>query len=62
MNEDSERMFQYLTQLINIDGISSFNSSNVLNMKGLFYGSTIHPEFSKVSGAWDSDGTFNPSN
>ena len=36
LNEDSSHMFRSMTKLNNIEGLRSFNSSNVLNMRRMF--------------------------
>ncbi len=41
-------------------GINNWDITNVTNFNSMFSGCSTHPEFTKVTGTWDSDGTFTP--
>lgn len=46
--------------ITNASGINNWNITKVTNFNSMFSGCSTHPEFTKVVGTWDSDGTFTP--
>ena len=51
-------MFKDAGSLINIDGASNWNTSNVTNMSGMFYGYSCDITLNNINGAsnWDTSG------
>lgn len=47
--------------LNNASGIDNWNISSSANFTEMFKDSNVHPNFTRVVGTWDSDGTFIPS-
>ena len=41
---------------------NDWNISKVTNFGGMFENVPTHPDFTKVEGTWDSNGTFTPNN
>ena len=41
---------------------NDWNISKVTNFGGMFKNVPTHPDFTKVEGTWDSNGTFTPNN
>ena len=41
-------------------GINNWDISKVTNFNSMFSGCSTHPEFTKVAGTWDDNGTFTP--
>ena len=54
-------MFKYCTSLNNASGIDNWNILSSANFTEMFKDSNVHPNFTRVVGTWDSDGTFTPS-
>ena len=52
LNEDSSHMFRSMTKLNNIEGLRSFNSSNVLNMRRMF--NTINVQTLDDLSSWNT--------
>ncbi|MGN1270092.1 MAG: hypothetical protein ACI4UU_04410 [Clostridia bacterium] len=42
--------------------INNWNIANVTNFESMFHSCPTHPEFTKVTGTWNDEGTFIPSN
>lgn len=55
-------MFSGCTSLTNSSPINNWNINPSADFKNMFYNTPSHPEFTKVSGTWDSEGTFTPAN
>ena len=53
-------MFAYCSELTDASGINNWNITNVTNFSDMFRDCQVHPEFTKVTGSWDDDGTFTP--
>ena len=53
-------MFFHCDKLIDASGINDWNIINVRNFADMFWGISVHPEFTKVTGTWDDRGTFTP--
>ena len=53
------QMFQG-NPITDASGINNWNITKVTNFELMFSGCPTHPEFTKVTGTWDSDGTFTP--
>ena len=49
------------TNLNNASGIDNWNILSSANFTEMFKDSNVHPNFTRVVGTWDSDGTFTPS-
>ena len=54
------RMFYSATNLESVNAINDWDITNVTDFSYMFYNVPVHPEFSKVSGSWNSKGTFTP--
>lgn len=56
-------MFANGVSFENVSAINDWDVTGVTNFESMFYNSKngIHPEFSKVTGTWDSNGTFTKS-
>lgn len=57
---DMPSMFSECTNLTNASGINNWNITKVTNFNSMFSGCPTHPEFTKVAGTWDDNGTFTP--
>ena len=57
---DMNGMFSDCLKLQNASAINDWNIANVSNFSRMFYHCPVHPEFTKCSGTWDSEGTFYP--
>lgn len=55
-------MFNSFGSLTDSSPINDWNISSSTNFTKMFYNTPSHPEFTKVSGTWNSEGTFTPSN
>ena len=55
-----ESTFARCTSLNDVSGIANWNIKKTMNFTKMFYQSPTHPEFSKLSGIWNSSGTFIP--
>jgi len=53
-------MFQRCSSLNDASGINDWDINSTANFMGMFCNTPSHPEFTKVSGSWDSNGTFTP--
>lgn len=53
-------MFSYCDKLIDASGINDWNIINVRDFTYMFALSSVHPEFAKITGTWDDNGTFTP--
>ena len=53
-------MFYGCTNLQDASGINDWDIRKVTNFTNMFRNVPSHPEFTKVSGSWDSNGTFTP--
>ena len=53
------QMFQG-NPITDASGINNWNITKVTNFDLMFSGCPTHPEFTKVTGTWNSDGTFTP--
>ncbi len=58
--EDFYYAFAYNPLLTDVDAIADWNISPLSSFERMFYDTPSHPEFTKVQGTWDSDGTFIP--
>ncbi|MGN1270270.1 MAG: BspA family leucine-rich repeat surface protein [Clostridia bacterium] len=54
-----QNMFYGCSKLTDASGINDWNIVNVINFGYMFYSTPTHPEFTKVIGTWDDNGTFN---
>ncbi len=57
---DMSYMFSDNFALTDASAINNWNINSGINFEGMFYHDTVHPEFTKVTGTWDSEGTFTP--
>ena len=55
-----ERMFYGDTNITDSSAINDWNITNVTNFANMFYNVTNKPEFTKVQGTWQANGTFIP--
>lgn len=55
---DMTGMFDSCTGLTDASAINDWDITNVLIFTGMFNNLSIHPDFTKVSGVWESDGSF----
>ena len=53
-------MFKNCSNLINSSVINDWDINRTANFTDMFNGAPSHPEFTKVSGTWDANGTFTP--
>ncbi len=53
-------MFVVCKNLENASGINNWDISINATFTGMFLNTSTHPEFTRVSGTWDSNGTFTP--
>ena len=53
-------MFADNYSLTDASAINNWNVNSSIDFTQMFYHDTVHPEFTKVSGTWDSEGTFTP--
>lgn len=53
-------MFLGCSKLTSASGINNWDITNVTNFYNMFSGCPTHPEFTKVTGTWDNNGTFTP--
>ena len=53
--------FEGLTNLSDASAINNWNISPSGNYTYMFKNTPVHPTFTRVSGTWDSNGTFTPS-
>ncbi len=53
-------MFSYCDKLVDASGINDWNIINVRHFDSMFSYCSVHPEFTKVTGTWDGNGTFRP--
>lgn len=58
---DMSRMFQDNVSFNDASAINNWNINANIDFKGMFHEAPVHPEFTRVAGTWDSDGTFTPS-
>ena len=54
-------MFAGCISLNNASGIDNWNILSSANFTEMFKDSNVHPNFTRVVGTWDSNGTFTPS-
>ncbi len=50
----------YTAKLTNASSINNWHVENVTNFQGMFSQQSVHPDWTYVTGTWDSDGTFTP--
>ena len=55
-----EGMFWDNVSLTDASAINNWNINANINFTYMFINAPVHPEFTKVSGTWDSEGTFTP--
>ena len=55
---DMSYMFSSCYKLIDASGINDWNIINVNDFTSMFSGCSVHPEFTKVTGTWNDNGTF----
>ncbi len=55
-----DSMFFGCSKLTSASGINNWDITKVESFGGMFGSCPTHPEFTKVTGTWDSDGTFTP--
>ena len=60
-NEGGGGAFERLTNLSDASAINNWNISPSGNYTYMFKDTPVHPTFTRVSGTWDSNGTFTPS-
>lgn len=53
-------MFSNCISLTNTSGINNWDITNVTSFGRMFSECPTHPEFTKVTGTWDSTGSFTP--
>ena len=53
-------MFSNTTELQDASAINNWNIKANANFNKMFNSSPTHPEFTKVSGTWNNNGTFVP--
>lgn len=53
------QMFQE-NPITDASGINNWNITKVTSFNSMFSGCSTHPEFTKVTGTWDDNGTFTP--
>lgn len=53
-------MFGECRSLTNTSGINNWDITNVTSFYRMFSECPTHPEFTKVTGTWDSTGSFTP--
>ena len=53
-------MFADSTSLVDASAIDNWNISPSSYYFHMFYNSSVHPNFTRVSGTWDAEGTFTP--
>ena len=53
--------FEEVTSLEDASAINDWNISPTATFMNMFYKTSVHPEFTKVTGTWNSAGTFTPS-
>ena len=58
--KNMEMMFEQNVNLTDASAINDWNITGVTSFLKMFRDTPIKPEFSKVSGSWDSNGTFVP--
>lgn len=49
-----------INPITDASGINNWNITKVTNFDWMFSGCPTHPEFTKVAGTWDDNGTFTP--
>ena len=55
-------MFSGAVNIQDASAINNWDISSVTNFNNMFYRVPIHPEFTNISGTWNNEGTFTPSN
>ena len=53
-------MFQDNESLVDASAINDWNINSSIDFTNMFIHTPVHPEFTRVTGTWDSDGTFTP--
>ncbi len=53
-------MFRKCTNIVNASSINNWNINSSATYTNMFQNVTTHPEFTKVIGTWDDQGTFTP--
>ena len=53
-------MFSYCRKLTDASGINEWNIRKNCSFSKMFESCPNHPEFTKITGTWDSNGTFTP--
>ncbi len=57
---DMSGMFRDNASLTDASAINNWNINSNINFSSMFYNTPVHPEFTRVAGTWDSNGTFTP--
>ena len=56
-----QNMFYHNKELNDASAINNWNITSVSDFTNMFGGyTTVHPNFTKVAGTWDNNGTFIP--
>ena len=58
--QNMSKMFCVCTNLTDASGINNWDITKVTEFTNMFKQCSTHPEFTKVTGTWDSEGTFTP--
>ena len=58
--QNMSNMFCVCTNLTDASGINNWDITKVTEFTNMFKQCSTHPEFTKVTGTWDSEGTFTP--
>lgn len=57
---DMQYMFRGNINLTDASAINNWDINKNINFTNMFYQDLVHPEFTRVQGTWDSNGTFTP--
>lgn len=58
--ENMSFMFSYCKNLTDASGINDWNIKSDCNFTNMFSNCSTHPNFTKITGTWDENGTFTP--
>ena len=58
--QDFSLTFIFCDNLTDVSSINNWNINKDSNFDHMFYKTSLHPEFTKVQGTWDNNGTFTP--
>ena len=53
-------MFSNCKNLTDASGINDWNIKSDCNFTNMFSNCSTHPNFTKITGTWDENGTFTP--